>query len=873
MRPHLATFVDDYRRHGMQSAVAVHRGNRLQLFTYAELATLAERFAAELILRNIVSGDRVVLWGQNGAEWIAAFFGCVLRGVLVVPLDATGGLDFAQRVIAETQPRLLVADQSLLSRLATGIPRLALEDFSTALPLPPFDSGLQEPGLGPDTPLQILFTSGTTSEPKGIVHIHRNILASLEPIECEMQKYLRYERIFHPLRFLHTLPLSHVFGQFMGLWIPPLMAAQVHFENRLQAPRLLELIRCQRISVLAAVPRVLDLLKSHIEERSPGLAARLESARGLRIWQRWWKFRDLHREFGFKFWAFVCGGASLPPTVERFWNDLGFALIQGYGMTETAALITLNHPFHVGQGTIGKPLPGREIRIASDGEILVRGEMVASARWQNGRMKTLPDPWLATGDLVEQDLDGQLHFLGRKSETIVTSAGLNVHPEDVEAALNRQPGVEASAVVPLETDAGTVPVAVLVFRGSPEQAQSAIGAANAGLAEYQRVYRWKIWPQLDLPRTAIGKIQRQNITRWIAAQWTVGHGASANSSAESSAAAAPDPLSALIAAITRTQPVTLDDQARLDRDLHLDSLARVQLQTELEQRLGAAIDDREFEQIATLGQLRARLGFRPGGGLHPPAVGERRESPISPEAHPPIPEPHRFLYPKWTWWPAVQAIRVLFQEAIMRPLIWLLAAPAVSRESGLRLPQQPLLLIANHVTAFDAPLVLYALPAPMRRRVAIAMAGEMLDDWRHARNQGNWLRNLLAPLEYCLVTALFNVFPLPRAAGFRRSFAHAGEAMDRGYHVLVFPEGQQSEDGALQPFRAGIGLLASESKAQILPVALQGLGELKQRKRPWFRAHIQIRVGQPITPGTQLPPGNLAELLHHALAELLQGNR
>jgi long-chain acyl-CoA synthetase len=216
---------------------------------------------------------------------------------------------------------------------------------------------------------------------------------------------------------------------------------------------------------------------------------------------------------------------------------------------------------------------------------------------------------------------------------------------------------------------------------------------------------------------------------------------------------------------------------------------------------------------------------------------------------------------------------VLFQEAIMRPLIWLLAAPAVSRESGLRLPQQPLLLIANHVTAFDAPLVLYALPAPMRRRVAIAMAGEMLDDWRHARNQGNWLRNLLAPLEYCLVTALFNVFPLPRAAGFRRSFAHAGEAMDRGYHVLVFPEGQQSEDGALQPFRAGIGLLASESKAQILPVALQGLGELKQRKRPWFRAHIQIRVGQPITPGTQLPPGNLAELLHHALAELLQGNR
>ena len=562
MRPHLATFVDDYRRHGTQKAVVVHRGNRQQTSTYAELANLSERFAAELMRRKIVAGDRVVLWGQNSAEWIAAFFGCVLRGVLVVPLDATGGLDFAQRVIAETQPRLLAGDQSLLSRLATGVPCIALEEFAATLPFPPFAAPLQEPNLGPDTPLQILFTSGTTAEPKGIVHTHRNVLASLDPIEREMQKYMRYERIFHPLRFLHTLPLSHVFGQFMGLWIPPLLAAEVHFENRLQAPRLLELIRRHRISVLAAVPRVLDLLKSHLEERSPDLPARLESARGLRIWKRWWRFRDVHRDFGFKFWAFVCGGAALPPPLERFWNDLGFALIQGYGMTETAALITLNHPFHIGQGTIGKPLPGREIRIGTDGEILVRGEMVASARWQNGRMQTLPDPWLATGDLVEQDRDGQLHFLGRKSETIVTSAGLNIHPEDVEAALNRQPGVEASAVVPLDTDAGTVPVAVLIFRGSPEQAQSAMDAANASLSEYQRVYRWKLWPQLDFPRTAIGKIQRQKITQWIAAQWNGAQSADAQQ-ARRSATAAPDPLSALIAAITRTQPAKLDDDARL----------------------------------------------------------------------------------------------------------------------------------------------------------------------------------------------------------------------------------------------------------------------------------------------------------------------
>jgi long-chain acyl-CoA synthetase len=181
------------------------------------------------------------------------------------------------------------------------------------------------------------------------------------------------------------------------------------------------------------------------------------------------------------------------------------------------------------------------------------------------------------------------------------------------------------------------------------------------------------------------------------------------------------------------------------------------------------------------------------------------------------------------------------------------------------------LLIANHVTAYDAALVLYALPAAMRRRVAIAMSGEVLEDLRHARNQGNWLLNLLAPLAYGLITPLFNVFPLPHGAGFRQSFSHAGRAMDYGYHVLIFPEGRRSADGGLQPFRVGIGLLARECNAKILPVGLLGLGELKQRRRRWFRSGIlQIRVGSPLAPDLQLSPVALAESLHNALAALLQ---
>ena len=284
------------------------------------------------------------------------------------------------------------------------------------------------PGLSRDTPLQIIFTSGTTGEPKGIVHTHGNVLASLDPLEKEMGKYLRYERLVHPLRILHTLPLSHVFGQFMGLWVPPLLVAEVHFEDRLQAPRLARLLQQERISVLAAVPRVLDLLRAWLEAEFPGLAESLAAARGESIGRRWWRFRAVHRRLGWKFWAFVSGGATLPADLESFWTTVGFALIQGYGMTETTALVTLNHPFKIARGSIGKPLAGREVQIGPDGEILVRGDSIASQVWQHGGLQARDPGWLATGDLATRNAEGELIFAGRKSDVIVTSAGMNVHP-------------------------------------------------------------------------------------------------------------------------------------------------------------------------------------------------------------------------------------------------------------------------------------------------------------------------------------------------------------------------------------------------------------------------------------------------------------
>ena len=201
----------------------------------------------------------------------------------------------------------------------------------------------------------------------------------------------------------------------------------------------------------------------------------------------------------------------------------------------------------------------------------------------------------------------------------------------------------------------------------------------------------------------------------------------------------------------------------------------------------------------------------------------------------------------------------------MRPLTWILAAPRVGR-SGADLPAGPVLIIANHVTAYDAALILYALPARLRRRMAIAMSGEMLMDFRRGRNQGNALLNLLAPLAYWMITALFNVFPLPRLRGFRRSFLHAGEALDRGYSVLIFPEGRRSRSGELQPFRPGIGLLAQESNVPLVPVALQGLG---QREERWFHnGRIGVVVGIALPADDSMEPADQTARLEETVRRL-----
>jgi long-chain acyl-CoA synthetase len=885
MRDHLAILLDDFRRYGRQIAVVRFQGNRRRTTTYGELARLSGRFAALLAQRGIGSDDRVLLWGENSAEWIAAFYGCLLRGVLAVPLDAYGSAEFTHRVAADVRPKLAVGDALLLHQLSTEWPRLSFDDWLGALPA---EEAGSIAGLSRATPLEILFTSGTTGDPKGVVLTHGNVLASVEPIEAGAQPYMRWERLLvHPLRILETLPLSHVFGQTMGLWVPPIFAAEAHFESRLVAARLIETMKRERISVLAAVPRVMALLKTHLEATLPGLAERVAaSQKKMGVPRRWWRFRDAHRAFGLKFWAVISGGGALPGPLEQFWSALGLVVVQGYGMTETSALITLNHPFHVAHGTIGKPMPGREVKLGPDGEVLVRGESISHATWSGGALQPRSEEWLATGDLAESVAGGELRFLGRKSEVIVTAAGMNLHPEDLEAAIEQEPGVTGCAVVAMETASGPEPCAVLAMRGHGDGAAAAIERANQRLAEFQQLRRWVLWPEPDLPRTSTGKVRRKAVSEWLAgiqaaaAQANTGVAAAAGAFGASS-----DWLLKLIADISGEAPRGVGDELRLSEDLQLDSLGRVQLAAALEERLGIAPQGGLLDEARTLGELRSLIAGEDEGGRNawtPNLIGEQAlgqalagaavQSAIEPESNA---APEHCLYPRWPWLAPFQWLRVAFIEAVERPLVWLLAAPRVVAPQ-LPADAEPLLIVANHVTAYDGPLVQYALPGPLRRRIAVAMAGDLLEDYRHFRNPerapGRRGFYLPGPLIWLLLTALFNVFPLPRRRNFQRSFTHAGAALDRGYNVLVFPEGTRSAEGSLARFRGGIGLLVKQSGARVLPVGLRGLGELKAGRRGWFRSgRIEVHVGQPIRFAPEETEAAITERLHTAVDQLLNG--
>ncbi len=863
--------LDDFERWGKDDdcAYVFPRGYRRERWNYEQVAGVAYQFARELEARNIAKGDAVLLWSPNCAEWVAAFLGCALCGVIAVPIDDATSPDFARRISAQVRTRLVVCprerapifDGLMTEKIeAEKIPTIDPVDLAAAV-AERHAERFRPAQIQPSDTLEIVFTSGTTAEPKGVVLTHANVVGNLAPIETEIGKYLKYERLVHPIRFLNLLPLSHVFGQFLGIFLPPLLGGVVVFENTFNPTEVMETIRRERVSVLVAVPRMIESLKQKVERDADGglnstnaknFAARYAAAKNQHFLRRWWTFRDLRRQFGWKFWAMISGGAALDRETEEFWHRLGYAVVQGYGLTETTSLISLNHPFHTSRGSIGKVLPGREIKLSEDGEILVRGSGVASGYWDGRELQPVArsedEGWYRTGDLGALDEQGNLFFKGRKKEVIVTPAGMNIYPEDLEAALRGQKEVRDCVVVGLERGGNAEPCAVLILRdrnpdasaggGQASVMQTIVQRANETLAEYQHIRNWFIWPDEDFPRSSTQK-PRRNVIRDAVEAGLRGQ-ALAN---------AASPLSELLTQITGRAAENVTPDANLESGLGLSSLERVELLSALEDRYQVDLSETEFAGAATVGDLEKLLQGNRGehGEFHSPA----------------------FHYPHWALrWPTTW-LRLASHYLLARPAVFLLGWPRVTGRENLRGVRGPLLVVSNHVADVDVGFIQTALPARIRHKLATATGGEALERLRSPGSDRKWFARIYGRVQWTLGVALLNLFPLPRQSGFRKSFAYAGEAVDRGYSVLVFPEGKHTEEGKLLPFRTGVGLLANNLRIPILPMRIDGLFEIKNAGKKFAApGKILVRIGKPQQFAPESGPEEIAQALQKAVRDL-----
>ena len=811
-RDTLLDFFDDLAGlHG--TFLAYDNGFRSWSYTYAEVARAAQDFAARLTGSGLTKGDAVIFWAENRPEWIAALWGCWLQGIVAVPIDYRASPDLLRRVAAIVHAKVVLTgeevDASLLAGL--GVPAWPMADFDWH-----GRATTARAHVTRDDTAEIIFTSGATADPKGVVITHRNILANIVPVEHEIVKYRRYARPFSPIRFLNLLPLSHMFGQSMATFIPPLLSGTVVFIKGYNPHEIVRQVKSRRVSVLVSVPKILDVLREHILRVAPESADPPPTKE--HFTRRWWRYRRAHRAFGLKFWSFVVGAAPLDPALEEFWGRLGFVVIQGYGLTETAPIVSLNHPFSTSKGSVGKAIAGVEVKIAADGEILVRGENVTSGYFGQAQAtaEAFEDGWFHTGDIGELDQNGRLFIKGRKKEMIVTPEGLNVFPEDVERVVASLAGVRDVAVVAARSGSEERVHAVVVAEESIDL-QGIVRQANLALLDHQKIRGISRWPGDELPRTeGTRKLRRREVRDWVA----------------SGSAAAPGGVQAagvdaLLARFGSGRPVSAE--MTLD-ELGLSSLERVELMVALEERFGKPIDEAQFAQATTVRALEELITRAPGSEPEPAASTE----PVD--------------FPSWNraWW--ARAIRRTSHPTWLLPLARVFAWVKAEGLEHLEKLDGPVIFASNHQSHMDTPAILWALPGRWRYRVAVAMAKEFFKAHFFPADHSRMAR-FTNGLNYYLASLFFNAFPLPqREAGARQTLRYIGDLVTDGWSVLIFPEGKRTTAGEINTFRPGIGMIGSRLNVPIVPVRIEGLDKVLHQKATMATpGPVRVAFGAPLT--------------------------
>ena len=845
-----SVFAETVARFGDKTAVEVQRPDRVDRFTYRQLHDMASAWASWLAGQGIAAGDRCAILAANDAHWCAAYLGILKRGAVAVPLDTNYSAAQVATIVRDSGAKLLfVSDKFEKLTTEVSVPRQNphQEPNRTKLsePLEPLEP--LEPVRS--APAVILYTSGTTSDPKGVVLSHANLLAERDAAFAAVD-------VSEKDAILGVLPLFHSLAQLANLLLPFAVGARVVYLETLNSTDLVKALSERNITIFACVPQFFYLIhqrvmqqvaKSNIVTRvlfKTLLALNFRVRRiGINLGRVF--FGKVHDVMGRDMRLLVTGGSKFDPVIGKDLYSLGFVILQAYGLTETSAAATISAPHDAHLDTVGRALPGVEIKIV-DGEVLIRGPIVMQGYHNrpDATAAAIKDGWFHTGDLGRVDDRGRITITGRKKEMIVLASGKNIYPEEIEAHYLKSPFVKEICVMGL-AEPGRPSSERLYGVVVPDmdllRAKKIVNAGDlirfemeglaAGLPAHKRVLGYDIWFE-PLPRTTTQKIKRHEVERRVRERQQTASLDPETSTSPEDRAWMEEPRAAAVVAVIQgrlKQGARLFPDANLELDLGFDSMERVELVTELEQRVGVTVPQQAAAELFTVRQLVAALG----------AVGisaTRSESPVQSWA-----ALLRDLPPEND--PVLSGL--LDKRPIAAPLLHILARVIRGmlfrvEISGLEhLPKSgPYIISPNHQSYLDPFMLCAMLPFRIFRNLFFVGAVEYFET-----PLTRWFARIanLVPVD-----PDSNLVPAMKAGAF--GLAH-------GKLLVLFPEGERSIDGTVKKFKKGAPILAQHMRVPIVPVAIKGVFELWPRggslnRRllgPWSRHRVTIVIGEPMT--------------------------
>ncbi|HLX61073.1 MAG TPA: AMP-binding protein [Planctomycetota bacterium] len=857
-------------RYGDKALVEIRRGGAVMRITYAEMYERASELARKLIPRlGLIAGDRVVLMAENSPEWALAYLSVSRANCTVVPLDRMMPEKDALRLAKLVEAKAIVVSPAILKNGADefgdcGLPLLnVLNELNphegSAWTYPEASMGerpLRDPA--PESPASILFTSGTTREPKGVMLSHANVVADA----------LAVAEVLEPMqndRFLSVLPLHHAFEFSCGFLIPMYGGSTIHHIESIQD--IAATMKLAEITVVLGVPRLFQLFMDRIKAQiaASGTVAKISASVGkslagtLELFgnpdARKSIFKKVHDGFGGHVRLFVCGGAPLDPEIYTFFKDFGITICEGYGLTETSPVLTVNPLSATKAGSVGPAVPGVEMRIHAPGadgigEVRARGPVIMQGYWRNpdATAQVFESGWFKTGDLGRIDKDGYLHITGRLKDVIVTTAGKNVYPDEIELALKDIAGVKELCVVGLPSRAGhgEEVAAVIVLKnenmqgGSPHHnalrnsVESAVDRANQALPSHQRVARVEFQDE-DLPKTSTLKIQRNKVRERYAGGGKAAASATALD-AVAVAAAQSDVAareSAIFVEVARTaaelsgrmKASELSPSTKLEIDLALDSIARMDLISKLELRFNVRIPPGHEGKLFTLRDAvtvvedALKAGGAPASSRLDSGTGILSRSSQNIED-------------------VKSSLKGSVSKTVLQGVFGSTASVFMNtwlRVEGRGLENIPpggaYILAANHCSHLDSMAIREVLGSRAKSLHVMGAKDYFFD----------------TTLKSWFFSTFLNALPFDREENIADGLALCKTVLDSGRAILLFPEGTRSITGELQSFRSGVGVLAVELDVPIVPVNLRGTFESLPKGRMVPRPkRIAVTVGKPV---------------------------